>query len=31
MNNNDDYFLVDPDWDEQEPIELHVPEEDLCQ
>lgn len=27
----DDYFLVDPDWDEQEPIELQVPEEDPCQ
>ena len=28
MNDNDDYFLVDPDWDDQEPIEVQVPEED---
>lgn len=31
MNDNDDYFLVDPDWDEQEPIELQVPQEDSWQ
>lgn len=32
FNDIDEYFLVDPDWDAQEPIEVPIPQdcEDLC-